>query len=83
MSCPQCQNTMSARVVGEVQVHRCESCHGLFLPRNGLGALVEAENDWHRDSAPQTQPMPRITEDMVMPPPRPAPARSYIESLFA
>lgn len=82
MPCPKCSSAMQARTVGEVTVHQCGSCHGLFLDRADLGALVEAENDWHRDSGPTTQPLPRITPDMTAPPPAARRARSYLEALF-
>ncbi len=83
MSCPQCQSAMSPRRLGDVTVHQCASCHGVFLERAELANLVEAENDYHRDSGPMTQPLPRITADTVAPPPPSRPAsRSYIESLF-
>ena len=83
MTCPQCQAEMATHNVGTVTVHQCGACHGVFLERAELGNLVEAENDWHRDSGPKTQPMPRITADMPPPPP-PAPrVRSYIDSLFS
>ena len=83
MTCPQCQSSMSARSVGDVTVQQCSSCNGIFLARADLGALVEAENDWHRDSGPTTQPLPRITADMVAPPPTRPSARSYLETLFS
>lgn len=82
MTCPQCQSTMATRTVGDVTVHQCGSCSGIFLERADLGALIEAENDWHRHSGPTTQPLPRITADMTAPPPSPAVARSYLETLF-
>jgi len=55
----------------------------VFLERADLGNLIEAENDWHRDSGPKTQPLPRITADMTMPPPSRPVSRAYIETLFA
>ena len=82
MSCPQCQSTMSERSLGDVTIHQCTSCRGVFLARADLGNLIEAENDWHRDSGPKTQPLPRITVDMAAPPPSRQVARSYIETLF-
>jgi uncharacterized protein len=82
MTCPQCQSTMTQRPQGEVTVHQCSSCEGVFLERADLGNLIEAENDWHRDSGPKTQPLPRITRDMPMPPPSPPASRAYIETLF-
>jgi Zn-finger nucleic acid-binding protein len=82
MTCPQCQSTMSPRYLGDVTVHQCSSCQGIFLERADLGNLVEAENDWHRDSGPKTQPLPRITPDMAIPPTSRPVVRSYIESLF-
>ena len=48
MTCPQCQSTMAARTLGDVTVHQCASCQGVFLERADLGNLIEAENDWHR-----------------------------------
>jgi uncharacterized protein len=82
MTCPQCQSTMSSRRVGDVTVHQCSSCQGLFLERAELAHLVEAETDYHRDTGPVTRPMPRITPDMVAPPPSAPSSRSYIETLF-
>ena len=55
------------RVPRDVTVHQCASCQGVFLERADLGNLIEAENDWHRDSGPKTQPLPRITADMTRP----------------
>jgi Zn-finger nucleic acid-binding protein len=82
MTCPQCQSPMSARAVGDVTVQQCSSCSGIFLARADLGALAEAENDWHRDTSHVTQPIPRITADMTAPPPSRPGARSYLETLF-
>ena len=82
MTCPQCQSTMSDRALGDVTVHQCSSCQGIFLARADLGSLIEAENDWHRDSGPTTMPLPRITADMTAPPPSPPVTRAYIETLF-
>ena len=83
MSCPKCQSTMTTRTVGEVSVHQCSSCSGIFLERADLWNLTEAENDWYRDSGPSTQPLPRITADMTAPPASSSPAvRSYLELLF-
>jgi Zn-finger nucleic acid-binding protein len=83
MTCPKCQSAMQMRKVGEVSVAQCSSCNGIFLERADLWNLTEAENDWHVDSGPKTQPMPRITADMTAPPPRSPKARSYIETLFS
>ena len=82
MTCPQCQSPMSPRALGDVTVHQCSSCQGIFLGRSHLGSLIEAENDWHRDSGPKTQPLPRITSDMAVPPPSRPVTRAYIELLF-
>jgi hypothetical protein len=54
----------------------------VFLERADLGNLVEAEIDWHRNTGPKTEPLPRITADMTFPPPSRPSARSYIETLF-
>jgi uncharacterized protein len=82
MTCPHCQNAMAPRHVGDVVVHQCGSCQGIFLERADLGALVEAENDWHRDSGPTTMPLPRITADMAVPPPSRPVTRAFVETLF-
>jgi Zn-finger nucleic acid-binding protein len=82
MTCPKCSSTMAARSVGDVTVHQCSSCRGVFLDRADLGNLVEAENDWHSGSGHHTQPLPRITADMTAPPPTAPRARSYLDSLF-
>ena len=89
MTCPQCQSAMSPRFLGDVTIHQCSSCQGVFLDRAAvrdraeLGNLIEAENDWHRDTGHKTQPLPRITPDMVVPPPPSRPtSRAYIETLF-
>lgn len=82
MSCPKCDGTMKTHRLGELEVSRCSSCSGVFLDRAELGLLSEAENDWHRGSAPHTEPLPRITADMTAPPPSRPRARSFIETLF-
>jgi uncharacterized protein len=82
MTCPKCQSPMASRTIGDVTIDQCSSCTGIFLERACLGGLVEGENDWHRDSGPKTQPLPRITADMTVPPPSRPTARSYIETLF-
>jgi Zn-finger nucleic acid-binding protein len=84
MICPKCQGRMLSHQLRDFPVHKCTDCGGIFLERADLGALSEAENDWHINSGPQTTPLPRITEDMKMPPPPPAPAaRSFMETLFS
>lgn len=82
MTCPKCAGTMHPRQLGELQVARCAACSGIFLERAELGLLSEAENDWHRGSAPHTEPLPRITADMTAPPPSKPRARSFVETLF-
>jgi Zn-finger nucleic acid-binding protein len=83
MSCPKCGSEMKSRNREDVTVSQCTSCGGIFLDRSDLGVLVEAENDWHRNSGPHTEPLPRITADMTSPPPQARPrARSYVETLF-
>lgn len=74
---------MATRNLGDVPVSQCSSCNGIFLERADLGNLVEAENDWHRNSGPRTEPVPRITTDMTAPPPSRPRTRSYIETLFS
>lgn len=82
MTCPKCQGTMANRQIGDALVTKCSSCEGIFLDRADVGALSEAENDWHAVSGPVTQAMPKITADMTAPPPSRPKARSFLESLF-
>src|SRR4051794_27692589 len=83
MVCPHCGGTMRIHRQRDAQVARCTSCAGIFLERADLAALSEAENDWHLGSGPQTEPVPRITADMVAPPPAAPPrATSFIQTLF-
>ena len=83
MTCPQCQGTMRAHRLIDVEVARCTSCQGVFLSRADLGALSEGENEWHRGAGPHTEPLPRITADMAPPPLAQRPrASSFIETLF-
>lgn len=82
MTCPRCSAEFAERVVSGVSVHQCPEGHGIFLERMELGALSEAENEWHRSSGQHTQPLPRITADMEMPPPMATRSRSFVETLF-
>jgi hypothetical protein len=68
--------------LGEGAVSSCPDNHGVFLARADLGALIEAESDWHRHAGQHTAPMPRITPDMTAPPVSKAPARAWVETLF-
>jgi uncharacterized protein len=81
LTCPKCQGTMVPRTFGHVAVRRCDSCESVFLEQSALGALVEAENDWHAHQSANTAALPRITADMTRPdaPPR---SRAYVETLF-
>lgn len=83
MSCPRCGTAMVESPVGAASVLQCPEGHGVFLDRAQLGALVEAESDWHRFAGQHTAPMPRITPDMeAAPPPPKPPARAWVETLF-
>jgi hypothetical protein len=68
--------------LGEGEVSLCPDGHGVFLARADLGALVEAESDWHRHAGQHTAPMPRITADMAAPPAGKTPPRAWVETLF-
>ena len=82
--CPKCGSKMESRQLRELQVLRCTSCSGIFLDRADMGLLGELEGDWHRGAGPHTEPLPRITADMVAPPPAGRPrANSFIETLFS
>jgi uncharacterized protein len=83
MSCPKCDSAMNTRTLGDVTISQCPSCNGIFLDRADLGNLIEAENDWHMNSGPKTEPLPRITANMTAPPPGRPTTRAYIETLFA
>jgi len=81
MLCPKCQIAMDERTFAHLTINRCSQCSGLFLARADLGALIEAENDWHDHQSANTATLPRITGDV---PPTVAfeRSRSYIETLF-
>ncbi len=82
MTCPRCSAELVERSISGVTVHQCPDGHGVFLERAELGALIEGEGEWHRSSGHHTQPMPRITADMEVPPPVATRARAFIETLF-
>lgn len=84
MTCPQCQGEMARHRRGGVEVAQCAGCHGLFLDRSELAAMIEHENEWHLSSGPHTEPLPRITESMTAPPPPPArrSRQSFLDELF-
>ncbi|MCZ4498217.1 MAG: hypothetical protein JWQ74_770 [Marmoricola sp.] len=73
---------MAEHAFGLVAVRRCEACSGVFLGRAELGALIEAENDWHSHQSTNTAALPRITADMTAPPVMPLRSRAYVETLF-
>jgi Zn-finger nucleic acid-binding protein len=73
---------MVDRMISGSQVHQCPDGHGVFLERADLGNLIEAENDWHAGSGHHTTAMPRITEDMTVPPPAVTRSRAFVETLF-
>lgn len=81
MTCPKCQGDMTTRSYGDVTAQQCGSCEGLFLDRASLGALIEAENDWHSHQSANTAALPRIT-DFSQPPPVTKRNRAFIEALF-
>ncbi len=73
---------MTGRAFSHLTVQRCDDCSGVFLARADLGALVEAENDWHAHQSANTAALPRITSEMTSAPVLPARNRAYIETLF-
>lgn len=73
---------MTAHRYGEVTARRCDACGGIFLAKSDLGALVEAENDWHDHQSANTAALPRITDLSSPPPPARPRSRSFIEALF-
>ena len=72
---------MVAKALGHVAVRRCDGCGAVLLESSALGALVEAENDWHAHQSTNTAALPRITADMA-PPEAPPRARAFVETLF-
>jgi uncharacterized protein len=82
MNCPRCGAQMHDRTLGDATVSQCPEGHGVFLSRADLGALVEAENDWHRNAGQHTAPLPRITPDMTAPPAAAKQSRAWVETLF-
>jgi hypothetical protein len=72
---------MVPKTLGHVSVRRCDGCNAVFLESTALGALIEAENDWHTHQSANTAAMPRITTDMAPPVPQ-ARTRAFVETLF-
>jgi Zn-finger nucleic acid-binding protein len=83
LQCPVCEVAMEVLALGDGEVQRCPDGHGVFLPRQHLGTLIEAETDWHTHVGQHTAPMPRITAEMTAPPPSRAPSRAWVETLFS
>lgn len=81
LTCPKCGSEMR-RAPGPTNASVCPEGHGVFLERADLGALVEAENDWHRNAGQHTAPLPKITPDMAPPPSSGRHARAWVETLF-
>jgi uncharacterized protein len=86
LSCPRCGAGMTTRPIGSAheggEVAQCPDGHGVFLSRADLGALVEAEVEWHRHAGQHTTPMPRITPEMTAPPTGRVAPRAWVETLF-
>ena len=82
LTCPRCGVEMQHRLLGGVGISQCPDGHGVFLASADVGALVEAENDWHRNAGQHTAPLPRITPDMTAPPPTGRQSRAWVETLF-
>lgn len=75
---------MTVKGEGRLNVRQCPDGHGIFLARADLGALIDAETDWHREGGGfHTAPLPRITPDMAMPPPPPPKAPAWVATLFS
>ncbi len=84
LKCPVCETEMTIKGQGRMNVQQCPEGHGIFLQRIDLGALIDAENDWHREGGGfHTAPLPRITADMTVPPPPPPKAPAWIATLFS
>ena len=73
---------MAAKSLGHVAVRRCEGCQSVFIESSALGALIEAENDWHAHQSANTAALPRITADMASPPESQPRSRAFVETLF-
>jgi Zn-finger nucleic acid-binding protein len=81
LTCPKCDGTLVPRTLGLVSVRRCDGCDSVLLESSALGALVEAENDWHAHQSANTAALPRITPD-TPPPSSQARSRAFVETLF-
>lgn len=83
LDCPVCGTEMTIKGQGHLNVRQCPDGHGVFLARADLGALIDAETDWHREGGGfHTAPLPRITADMTVPPPPPPKAPAWVATLF-
>lgn len=83
LNCPRCSTEMVERDLGTMTVNQCPAGHGVFLARADLAAMIDAENNWHReDRGYHTAPLPRITPGMTAPPPAPPRAPAFIATLF-
>ena len=83
MACPRCATAMDTDIRGQVHVHQCPEGHGVFLERADVGELADAETAFHRGAANATQPLPRMTADMVVPPTAVSRSSTYVETLFS
>jgi Zn-finger nucleic acid-binding protein len=84
LRCPRCGEPLHEANPPQVRVWRCDQHpDGVYLDRAQLGALIEAELDWHANAVHNTTAMPRITPDMEPPPAPPPRARAWVETLFS
>jgi len=45
LACPRCKHALVGRRVGDVVVHECPDCEGVFLDENAIGLVVEDPNN--------------------------------------
>ncbi|WP_236540973.1 TFIIB-type zinc ribbon-containing protein [Spiractinospora alimapuensis] len=64
LNCPKCPgNLIRLELVG-VEIDRCDDCHGIFLDRGELEALLEAEHRYSRGQNIETPYTGRRRSDL-------------------
>jgi Zn-finger nucleic acid-binding protein len=45
LGCPRCKHALVGRRIGDVVVHECPDCEGVFLDENAIGLVVDDPNN--------------------------------------
>ena len=61
LSCVDCGTTLAKRAIGDIRLHECDRCHGVWAPGAALDSLVERATDDRRRAlaAGPGEPRPR------------------------